>query len=274
MIRVVWFSVLSGAAATAMAQSGGARLTLVFDDLAPKSAPGAHSATAVGFDCTRPCDCPAPYPCEGPCPSACTPPCFRSAGGVYSRGELARLGPETGETVLEPGFAQTSDATATLVVGPGGGSPDGRALLTLVDAGGDSITIDADGDWWFGAGSGAYTGRVRSVAFHDAPPLDGIFDGTAPGGVALSPLGCSVLGTLQYVYTGESLGCARGTVLVDVLGQSAACAADVDCSGAVDGEDLVAFFAAWDAGGGDFTGDGVTDGDDVIAFMSLWDSGC
>jgi hypothetical protein len=44
----------------------------------------------------------------------------------------------------------------------------------------------------------------------------------------------------------------------------------------VDGDDVIAFFALWDAGesGADFTGDGGVDGDDVIGFFERWDSGC
>jgi DNA-binding beta-propeller fold protein YncE len=43
---------------------------------------------------------------------------------------------------------------------------------------------------------------------------------------------------------------------------------------AVDGDDVIAFFADWDGGDGDFNRDGATDGDDVIAFFAVWDLGC
>jgi hypothetical protein len=54
------------------------------------------------------------------------------------------------------------------------------------------------------------------------------------------------------------------------------CPADFDCSGGVDGDDVIAFFGMWDAGeiGADFTGDGGVDGDDVIGFFGAWDTGC
>ncbi|MFZ4573504.1 MAG: hypothetical protein ACOYN0_03840 [Phycisphaerales bacterium] len=54
------------------------------------------------------------------------------------------------------------------------------------------------------------------------------------------------------------------------------CAGDFTCDGAIDGDDVIAFFAAWDAGTfeGDVNGDGGTDGDDVIAFFNDWDSQC
>ncbi|MFZ4575762.1 MAG: GC-type dockerin domain-anchored protein [Phycisphaerales bacterium] len=54
------------------------------------------------------------------------------------------------------------------------------------------------------------------------------------------------------------------------------CPGDFDCSNSVDGDDVISFFAAWDAGliDADLTGDGGVDGDDVIAFFGRWDSGC
>ncbi|MFZ4576287.1 MAG: hypothetical protein ACOYN0_18025, partial [Phycisphaerales bacterium] len=50
--------------------------------------------------------------------------------------------------------------------------------------------------------------------------------------------------------------------------------ADWNSDHAVDGDDVIAFFAEWDAGDADFNDDGSTDGDDVIAFFTLWDLGC
>lgn len=54
------------------------------------------------------------------------------------------------------------------------------------------------------------------------------------------------------------------------------CAADFTGNGAVDGDDVIAFFEAWDTGAteADVNGDGSTDGDDVIYFFGHWDSGC
>ncbi|MFZ4574492.1 MAG: GC-type dockerin domain-anchored protein [Phycisphaerales bacterium] len=54
------------------------------------------------------------------------------------------------------------------------------------------------------------------------------------------------------------------------------CPADYTHDGAVDGDDVIEFFALWDSGeiGADFTGDGGVDGDDVIEFFGHWDSGC
>ncbi|MFZ4574461.1 MAG: GC-type dockerin domain-anchored protein, partial [Phycisphaerales bacterium] len=56
----------------------------------------------------------------------------------------------------------------------------------------------------------------------------------------------------------------------------AMCPADQNGDGAVDGDDVIEFFAVWDAGNpaGDFNSDGGVDGDDVIGFFEHWDSGC
>jgi hypothetical protein len=52
------------------------------------------------------------------------------------------------------------------------------------------------------------------------------------------------------------------------------CPADINRDSAVDADDVIAFFAGWDAGNLDFNGDGGTDSDDVIAFFARWDTGC
>jgi hypothetical protein len=54
------------------------------------------------------------------------------------------------------------------------------------------------------------------------------------------------------------------------------CPSDFNGDGVVDGDDVIGFFGAWDAGGlaADFTGDGSVDGDDVIGFFGAWDAGC
>ncbi|MFZ4573513.1 MAG: GC-type dockerin domain-anchored protein [Phycisphaerales bacterium] len=54
------------------------------------------------------------------------------------------------------------------------------------------------------------------------------------------------------------------------------CLADFTNDGAVDADDTIAFFAAWDvsAPAADMNGDGGVDGDDVILFFARWDGGC
>lgn len=54
------------------------------------------------------------------------------------------------------------------------------------------------------------------------------------------------------------------------------CIADFDCTGAVDGDDLLEYFGAWDQNDAvcDVDASGGVDGDDVIVFMGAWESGC
>lgn len=55
---------------------------------------------------------------------------------------------------------------------------------------------------------------------------------------------------------------------------AAACSADVDSSGGIDGDDIIRFFGRWDANLMDYNNDGGTDSDDVISFFLDWDRGC
>jgi hypothetical protein len=74
-----------------------------------------------------------------------------------------------------------------------------------------------------------------------------------------------------YVLTAtNALGSAEASFVVGV------CFADFDCSGGVDSDDTIAFFAEWDANGADadVDGSGGVDSDDVIVFFAQWDAGC
>ncbi len=57
--------------------------------------------------------------------------------------------------------------------------------------------------------------------------------------------------------------------------QIAGCPSDYDNSGGSDGDDIIAFFADWDAGEpcSDVDESGGTDSDDVILFFARWDAG-
>ncbi len=52
------------------------------------------------------------------------------------------------------------------------------------------------------------------------------------------------------------------------------CTADADHDGDVDSDDIVAFFADFDAGDADLDGDSDTDSDDVVTFFEGFESGC
>ena len=53
------------------------------------------------------------------------------------------------------------------------------------------------------------------------------------------------------------------------------CPADFNQDGGVDGDDMTAFFAAWEAGEmiADVNVDGGIDGDDVTTFFLYWEAG-
>jgi hypothetical protein len=51
------------------------------------------------------------------------------------------------------------------------------------------------------------------------------------------------------------------------------CPGDWNTDGGVDGADLEAFFASWEAGEADANRDGGTDGADVETFMIAWEAG-
>ncbi|MFZ4575408.1 MAG: hypothetical protein ACOYN0_13495 [Phycisphaerales bacterium] len=60
------------------------------------------------------------------------------------------------------------------------------------------------------------------------------------------------------------------------VGSIRLCIGDYDCSGSPDSDDVIAFFADWDAniGAADVDASGGVDGDDVILFFGRWDAGC
>jgi hypothetical protein len=76
--------------------------------------------------------------------------------------------------------------------------------------------------------------------------------------------------SLSGVYSGGSSNCSS------CAWQADGCYADYNNDGnGIDGDDVIAFFADWDAGNAcaDVDGANGVDGDDVIAFFSAWDAG-
>ena len=57
---------------------------------------------------------------------------------------------------------------------------------------------------------------------------------------------------------------------------AAHCTGDVNCDGGTDGDDVIAYFDAWDTSNllADANGDSLVDGDDVILFFAAWDGDC
>ncbi len=165
-------------------------------------------------------------------------------------------------------------------------SPDaGNELLTLRNAAGnaiDQVNYDDDGIIWpttgnTGAGGTAWSiyllpGSYDSVSNDSglnwaasAVGFEGARQNTATDVFAGNDLGSP--GYLDGV-TGE-VDCTPGGPICPP------CAADFDQSGGVDGDDIGAFFNAWQAGEscGDVDQSGGVDGDDIGAFFTVWQAG-
>ncbi|MFZ4575990.1 MAG: hypothetical protein ACOYN0_16495, partial [Phycisphaerales bacterium] len=69
-------------------------------------------------------------------------------------------------------------------------------------------------------------------------------------------------------------GCLNGDERLGLCGTRPLCPADITGDGGVDGDDIIAFFTAWDSSDMDYDFSGGTDGDDVIVFFADWDAGC
>jgi glucose/arabinose dehydrogenase len=109
--------------------------------------------------------------------------------------------------------------------------------------------------------------------FRGNSPLsdDARISGTATASLTIANTTPTDAGTYHLVAT-SPCGSSQSTVAAITI--NADCPSDWDLSGGVDGDDVIAFFADWDAGNADIDGSSGTDGDDVIYFFSRWDSGC
>ncbi len=180
---------------------------------------------------------------------------------------LAMASDETGRYIYctnsgnNPGLyvldSLTNDFVAFINLGPSNGR--GRELhYSPVD---DRVYI---------AGSDTNGGQLWTVlaAGTATELLDTCLIAGSPAGLAVSEqLGLAV--TTQPVPDGVDLTTVRA-------GDGCPpCAADFDQSGGVDGDDIGAFFAAWQSGAacGDVDGSGGVDGDDIGFFFVRWEAG-
>ena len=109
-------------------------------------------------------------------------------------------------------------------------------------------------------------GTIQYQWYHAAAPIPG----------ATSPI--LVRTNLTLADSGNYTCIAFGDCGIEISDDAylTVCVADFDCTGTIDGDDLVDYFAAWDQNDSicDVDDSGGVDGDDVIVFMTTWESGC
>ncbi|MFZ4574718.1 MAG: S8 family serine peptidase, partial [Phycisphaerales bacterium] len=108
---------------------------------------------------------------------------------------------------------------------------------------------------------------------------------SAPGGAAdainnleqvLLPAASSGIWTVRVLGAAVNEGTQGYAIVVTGTVTDLTCPADFDLSGTADGDDVIAFFAAWDgaSAASDMNRSGGVDGDDIIEFFTRWDAGC
>lgn len=174
---------------------------------------------------------------------------------------LARRGDQA--PGLEPGVAfdhfqkpainnATGVAFVAQVRGAGVDSTNNRALFAMNNAG-DFVPVVRTGDrYTLPDGS---TKTIRRITFQE--------ESTLLGRTAYSAAG-------QIVFALEFTDNAEAVVLAGID-----CPSDFNDDGGIDADDIIDFFAAWDAGiNADLDHSGSVDGDDVIYFFARFDAGC
>ncbi|MCX5691729.1 MAG: PKD domain-containing protein [Planctomycetota bacterium] len=161
-----------------------------------------------------------------------------------------------------------SNATATdtviVTVNPRPNTPP------AANAGSDLTVIDGDR-------SGSEDVQLDGTASTDA---DGTIvsyewkEGVTTIATGSSPLVPFALGThtVQLIVTDNNNATSSDTLIVTI---TAPCIADFNQDGGVDGTDVEAFFAAWEAGDAiaDANEDGGVDGADIETFFTFWEAG-
>ena len=139
-----------------------------------------------------------------------------------------------------------------------------REMASQSTCPGGSATFTAPSD---GLTGGTYQWRRNAQPLQESP---GRFTGTSSPTLLISNAAVADSGTFDCIVT---YPCG---VLTSPAASLLVCPGDFNCNGAVDGDDVVTFFAQWDSGSpaADVNSDGAVDGDDVISWFSSWDAGC
>lgn len=159
----------------------------------------------------------------------------------------------------------TADAAGNYVIGGfTNGAADQNAVIVynstrVLLREGDAVDVNGDGEFnddaFYDMPASALTGASLGNHIEDGWLSDNCF-------------------FYKVIFLRDSSGAGIGEALIRI--DLRECPADFNCDGGVDGDDVIAFFGAWDASlpEADFNQDGGVDGDDVIAFFARWDTGC
>ncbi|MFZ4575064.1 MAG: GC-type dockerin domain-anchored protein, partial [Phycisphaerales bacterium] len=99
----------------------------------------------------------------------------------------------------------------------------------------------------------------------------GRISGTRTATLTISPSDCDDAGAYDCIVTDA---CGSAVTAIPIV--TVTTPADHNNDGAIDSDDVIAYFADWDNGAAaaDTNGDGGVDGDDIIDFFTSWDRGC
>ena len=127
------------------------------------------------------------------------------------------------------------------------------------------MAVDSRGVLYVSNGTAGGFGGGRLFSFN--PDLSLRWEMPLPGNVNQGAPILGTDGTLIVASTDNFLRAYRSVPR---------CPSDINQDGTVDGDDIIAYFAAWDAARliADMDGNQTVDGDDVIIFFGLWDAGC
>ncbi|MFZ4573980.1 MAG: hypothetical protein ACOYN0_06255, partial [Phycisphaerales bacterium] len=171
-------------------------------------------------------------------------------------GKLIRLDATTGASQMwqrNLGWPFPGENVQPLLV-----APDGRIWMSYSS---EFPSTDSGLLWWDGTTVGTFPAPPNGAWRFGGLPHAGILD------LEIKPIADGYELWMSCI--------SRGIAVLTVVNPRV-CIGDFNADGAVDGDDTIAFFAAWDQSlaSADVNHDGGTDGDDIITFFGAWDAGC